>query len=480
MDANGYGGRMKAHVVVISYPATGHTNPMLQFCKNLGAKGLVVTFVSFKVNHHKILQAKNSLERLKLDIRFECIPDGLPEDRRVDSNLNPSVFKHMLNMTDDPGLETLIRRLNATATNPPVCCIVYNSFLPWVRRVANKLSIPHALFWTQSAAIFSIYRHFQHDEEWDSSRMPESVAIPGLPELKLADLPSAFRDTDGFLNNYLRQMENIESASWVLANTITELERHTIDSLRSRTSIPFRAIGPCIPSAFLSGRSADDAEVRTALQKATDCIKWLDSKPPLSVVYISFGTVTDISAEQIKELALGIQRSGHNFVWVVRPPPGHDRMEQLLPATFVEETKERGLLVEWCEQLKVLSHPSVAAFISHCGWNSTLDALCCGVPVLALGVWTDQPTNSKFVTDVWKTGMKVRRRKDGSVGADEIERCMRISVEGKEGREIRNNALKWREAARGAMEEGGTSDVNLEEFVREMVAKAKEAKMRVV
>ncbi|XP_057823103.2 UDP-glycosyltransferase 74D1 [Cryptomeria japonica] len=474
MDMNGGRKRnMKGHVVVISYPATGHTNPMLQFSKNLASRGVIVTFVNFNLNHRKVIQARESLQRLKLDIRFECIPDGLPEDdSTLDSNINPAVFKHMQDNMDGSGLERLIHRLHASGDTPPVCCIIYNSFLPWVRDVANKLNIPQALFWTQSAAVFSIYQHFQNGEGLDCGRMPQNVIIPGLPELKLTDLPSAFMETTGSINYYLRQLEVVKDASWVIANTVYELEPETINSLRS-TSLPFLPIGPSIPTSFLQDQNAEDTQVGANPWKAADCMEWLNKKPPLSVVYISFGSILVISDEQIQELAVGIQQSGQNFLWVIRAPPGHDHIAEVLPAGFMEETKERGLVVDWCAQLEVLSHPSVGVFMSHCGWNSTLDALSLGVPMLTLGVWTDQPTNSKFVTDVWKTGLRMRRRDDGIVGRDETERCIRMAMESEEGKQLRNNGLKWRELLKSSASEGGSSHSNLNAFAQEIISKAK-------
>jgi pathogen-inducible salicylic acid glucosyltransferase len=270
-------------------------------------------------------------------------------------------------------------------------------------------------------------------------------------------------------------MDGLSDVAWVLGNTFYELEPETIDYLTSRMGVPFRSIGPCIPSAFLDGRNPHDAQVGADPWKATDTVQeWLDKKPPSSVVYIAFGSITVISAQQIYELALGIQRSGLNFLWVIRPPPGHEDIGELFPADFVEETKGRGLVVNWCVQLEVLSHPSVATFMSHCGWNSTLEALRFGVPVPNLGVWTDQPTNSKFLADVWKTGVRMRKREDGTVGREEIERCMRMAVDktSQAGEELRKNALKWKELAKTAMSEGGSSDINLNESVKGVVAKA--------
>ena len=309
--------------------------------------------------------------------------------------------------------------------------------------------------------------------------MPESVSvsIPSLAEvkLKLGDLPSAFTETEERLQIYLHQLDGLSDVSWVLANTLYELEAETIDFLRSRYGVPFRSIGPSIPSAFLDGGNPQDARVGADPWKATDSVQaWLDRKPASSVVYISFGSVTVINPHQIYELALGIQSSRQNFLLVIRPPPGHDDITEFFPAGFMEETEGRGLVVPWCVQLEVLSHPSVAAFMSHCGWNSTLEALSLGIPVLTFGVWTDQTTNSKFMADVWKAGVRMIRGEDGTMGREEIERCMRLAVDktSEAGEEVRKNALKWKELAKTGMREGGSSDINLNEFVEQVVAKA--------
>lgn len=302
-----------------------------------------------------------------------------------------------------------------------------------------------------------------------------SVSIPSLPELKLGDLPSAFTDTEEALQIYLHQLDGLSDVSWVLANTFYELEAETIDLMTSRFGVPFSSIGPCIPSAFVDGRNPHDARVGADPWKATDKVQeWLDRKPPSSVVYISFGSITVINPQQIHELALGIESSQQNFLWVIRPPPGHDDITEFFPAGFAEKTQGRGLVVSWCVQLDVLSHPTVAAFMSHCGWNSTLEALSLGVPVLTLGVWTDQTTNSKFLADVWKAGVRMRKGEDGTVGRDEIERCMRMTVDktSKAGEEVRKNAVKWKQLAKSAMNEGGSSDTNLNKFVEDVVSKA--------
>jgi pathogen-inducible salicylic acid glucosyltransferase len=133
---------------------------------------------------------------------------------------------------------------------------------------------------------------------------------------------------------------------------------------------------------------------------------WLNTKEPASVVYVSFGSVVVLSKEQTQEIALGLKVSGHSFIWVIRPSSSKEEInsEENLPESFLTETSWQGLVVPWCPQLQVLSHASVGALMTHCGWNSTLESLSFGVPLLAVPQWSDQTTNSLYIAEKWKTG----------------------------------------------------------------------------
>lgn len=220
-------------------------------------------------------------------------------------------------------------------------------------------------------------------------------------------------------------------------------------------------IGPTVPSMFLDKRLEDDKDYGLSLFKpdADTCLTWLDSKQPGSVVYVSFGSLASLEGEQMIELARGLQMSGSHFLWVVRD------LEWKLPASFIEETSDKGLVVSWSPQLEVLAHKSVGCFMTHCGWNSTLEALSLGVPMVAMPQWTDQPTNAKFVADVWKVGIRVKVNEGGMVSREEISECIKEIMEGEKGTEIRKNSEKWRDLARNAVDEGGSSDKNIDEFI---------------
>jgi len=134
---------------------------------------------------------------------------------------------------------------------------------------------------------------------------------------------------------------------------------------------------------------------------------------------------------------------------------------------------EEAIILPWCNQLEVLESDEIGCFVTHCGLNSVIEAICLGVPMVAMPQWTDQPTNAKFVEDVWRVGVRARADEAGVVGREEVERCVREVVGGGgRGREVTESARMWMETAKAAMAEGGSSDRNIDEFVEELVSRA--------
>ncbi|CAI9108459.1 OLC1v1008048C1 [Oldenlandia corymbosa var. corymbosa] len=164
-----------------------------------------------------------------------------------------------------------------------------------------------------------------------------------------------------------------------------------------------KTVGPTIPLMYLD-KSSEDKDYGLTLFKpeTVACKEWLDTKSTGTVVYVSFGSMTCLSKEQMKEIAWGLANSQCFFLWVVRGPE-----EGKLPRNFVAEVGEKGLIVKWCPQLEVLAHEAVGCFLTHCGWNSTLEALTLGVPMVVMPQSSDQWTNAKLIADVWQSGMKL-------------------------------------------------------------------------
>ena len=224
----------------------------------------------------------------------------------------------------------------------------------------------------------------------------------------------------------------------------------------------FKTIGPAIPSIYLDKRLEDDKEYGLNLFKPSmdTCMKWLETKKIGSVVYISFGSMAALGEEQMVEITSGLKNSNCYFLWVVR-----ESECKKLPSNFLQEIVEKGLVVSWCPQLEVLAHKAIRCFMTHCGWNSTLEALSLGVPMIAMPQWMDQTTNAKYIMDVWKVGVRIKVDEKGIVTKEEIELCIREVIGGDRGKEMKRNLMKWMELAKEAVDKDGSSDKNIDEFV---------------
>jgi len=225
---------------------------------------------------------------------------------------------------------------------------------------------------------------------------------------------------------------------------------------------PAKLIGPMVPSAYLDGRIKEDKGYGANLWKplSEDCINWLNAKPSQSVVYISFGSMVSLTSEQIEELALGLKESEVNFLWVLR-----ESEQGKLPKGYKDFIKEKGIIVTWCNQLELLAHDAVGCFVTHCGWNSTLESLSIGVPVVCLPQWADQLPDAKFLEEIWEVGVRPKEDENGVVKRDEFILSLKVVMEGERSEVIRRNASEWKKLARVAVSEGGSSDKNIDEYV---------------
>ncbi|KAL7247090.1 hypothetical protein ACSBR2_002076 [Camellia fascicularis] len=216
---------------------------------------------------------------------------------------------------------------------------------------------------------------------------------------------------------------------------------------------------------YLDKRLQDDKEYGFSIfnPKIDACKKWLDQRSNGSVVYVSFGSLAQLGVDQMEEIAWSLKNSNYYFLWVVKATE-----QPKLPKNFMAETVLNGLVVSWCPQLDVLAHRAIGGFVTHSGWNSTLEALSLGVPMVAMPQWTDQTTNAKYVMDVWGMGVRAQCDERGMVRREEVEGCIREVMEGERWKEIRRNATKWGELEIEAVDEGGSSDKNIDEFVAKL------------
>ncbi|KAK2975460.1 hypothetical protein RJ640_003613 [Escallonia rubra] len=417
----------------------------------LQTPGLKVTLVA----------TTNSLQAPDNSIDIEYIPDGSDQtDQKKDAGLER--FKSVASRV----LPDLIEKLNGYGSCP-VKLVVYDSILPWALDIAHELGLCGASFFTQSCAVSAIYYHMSHGSLEIGSLEGENVVLPSMPLMGVKDLPSFISDMDAYpalLRLVLDRFSNFEKADWLLFNSFDKLECEVVNWMASQW--PTKTVGPTIPSMYLDKRLEDDKDYGLSLFKPgdEDYVTWLDTIENGSGGFVSCGSLPNLVEDHMEELACGLKQSNRYFLWVVRASE-----ESKLPTNFATEASEKGLVVNWCPQLKVLAHPAMGCFMTHCGWNSTLEALSLGVPMLAVPQWTDQPTNAKYVVDIWEAGVRVKVDEKGMIRREEIEMCIREVMEGERGNELKRNAVKWKEFAKEAVDEGGSSDKHIDEFISELV-----------
>ncbi|KAF8391901.1 hypothetical protein HHK36_022241 [Tetracentron sinense] len=455
---------VQPHFLVVTFPAQGHINPALQLAKRLVRTGAHVTFVTSISAHRRMSKSPT--------------PDGLTFTPFSDG------YDHDFNSTDDQqhfmsefrrlGSKNLTDILVSFANEGrPVTCLIYTLLLPWAVTVASNLQIPSVLFWIQPATVFDVYYYFfngygdfitknGNDPSW-------FIELPGLPLLTSRDLPSFFLPSNtnlSALSLFQELLENVvgEAKPTVLINSFDALE---VDAMKAVDKVNLIGIGPLIPSAFLDGKDPLDKSFGGDLFHGSgDYMEWLNSKPESSVIYVSFGSISVLSKRQMKEIEKGLLEIRRPFLLVIRKPQNGTEETD---SNDMEEVRREGMIVPWCSQVEVLSHLSVGCFVTHCGWNSTLESLVAGVPMVGFPQWSDQGTNAKLIEDVWKTGVRVRvNEEEGIVGSDEIKRCLETVMGEESGEGMRRNAKKWKDLGREAVMEGGSSDRNLREFVDEI------------
>lgn len=290
--------------------------------------------------------------------------------------------------------------------------------------------------------------------------------IPGMPNLKLKDMPSFIRTTDPndiMFNFMIEESEKCLKASAILINTFDTLDHEVLEAIKAMCPRIYTA-GPLLMLARAHLPDTDLSSLRSSLWKDdTYCLEWLDNKEPNSIVYVNYGCTTLMSDQHLREFAWGLANSKHPFLWIVRPDIVMGNLP-ILPEEFYEEVKDRGLLVSWCPQDQVLCHPSVGAFLTHCGWNSMMESLCGGVPVICWPFFAEQQTNCRYACTVWEIGMEVEH----DVKRQEIEAIVKEMMEGEKGKEIRKKAQEWKKEAEAATDVGGSSYNNFDKFIKKL------------
>ncbi|KAL0405258.1 UNVERIFIED_CONTAM: putative UDP-glucose flavonoid 3-O-glucosyltransferase 3 [Sesamum latifolium] len=354
--------------------------------------------------------------------------------------------------------------------------------------VAEELGFPSYVFFTSPASFLGAMLHCQtlHDEKNQDvaelrnaeSEVPvPSFAKPVPPEV----LSLVLVDKHMWLDRFLHYARDYRKAKGIIINTFIELEHHALNSF----SVLGSAYGSKqVPPIYPVGPILNQGPSLNSHEGASGILKWLDDQPSGSVVLVCFGSQGSLNEVQVRELATGLEKSGSRFLWSLRRqspndkrasfPSEYARYEDVLPEGFLDRTAKTGKVVGWVPQLAVLSHPAVGGFISHCGWNSVLESLWCGVPIATWPLHAEQQMNAFQL--VRELGLAVEitlsyheRSEDGAVvAAGEIERGIREVMES--GSEVRESVKEMREKSRMSVDEAGSSYLSLKKLIDNMMS----------
>ncbi|KAF3545149.1 hypothetical protein DY000_02010004 [Brassica cretica] len=419
----------KLHVMFFPFMAYGHMIPTLDMAKLLSSRGAKSTIITTPLNS-RILQKpidvfKNLNPNLDIDIEifdFPCVELGLPEgcenvdfftsNTNVDSNYMAFKFFMSTSFFKDQ-LEVLLKK-----TRPD--CLIADMFFPWATEAAEKSHVPRLVF--HGTGYFSLCAGYcikMHKPQNKVASSCEPFVIPELPgDIVITQEQIIDGDNESEMGKFMIDVRESElKSSGVVVNSFYELEPDHADFYKRFVAKRAWHIGPL--SVINRGFEEKAERGKKASIDEAECLKWLDSKEQDSVIYISFGSVACFKNKQLREIALGLEASGTNFIWVVRE--NTDDKEEWLQEGVEERLKERGMIIRgWAPQVLILEHQATGGFVTHCGWNSLLEGVAAGLPMVTWPIGAEQFYNEKLVTQVLRTGVSVGATKHVKAMEDDI------------------------------------------------------------
>ncbi|XP_052162810.1 anthocyanidin 3-O-glucosyltransferase 2-like [Oryza glaberrima] len=475
-----------ATVVLIPFCVSGHLTPMLEVGKRMlrsrccgddddgrPAMSLTVLLAQLPESHRapeidEIIrrEAAGASEDSGFDVRFHCLPaEELPDFRGGEDFISRFMQQHASHAREAiAGLESR------------VAAVVLDWFCTTLLDVTRDLGLPGYVYFTSAASMLALLLRLPAlDKEVavDFEEMGGAVDLPGLPPVPAALLPTPVMKKGCNYEWLVYHGSRFMEAAGIIVNTVAELEPAVLEAIADGRCVPGRRV----PAIYTVGPVLS---FKTPPEKPHECVRWLDAQPRASVVFLCFGSMGSFAPPQVLEIAAGLERSGHRFLWVLRgrPPAGSPYptdadADELLPEGFLERTKGRGMVwPTWAPQKDILAHAAVGGFVTHGGWNSTLESLWHGVPMAPWPLYAEQHLNAfELVRDMGvAVEMEVDRKRGNLVEAAELERAVRCLMDegSEEGRMAREKAAAAKAACRNAVDGGGSSIAALRKLTQEM------------
>ncbi|XP_010060195.2 anthocyanidin 5,3-O-glucosyltransferase [Eucalyptus grandis] len=471
------------HIVMYPSPGRGHLMSLVELAQSLLRRhpSLAITVLISSPPHllPSIIPYLSSVSSATPSIAFRHLPPSP----------SPSLSSAPTAFSDDPAMYFEYARLNnpnlyhdlsellsdSQPSQKPKALVV-DFFYSVAAEVAAALRLPTYYFLPAGANPLAAFLYLPTLHKLTTSSFKDldgNVDIPGVPPIPAKHMPSRMLDRSSRIyGHFLETSTRLAESAGLISNTFEALEPRALKAISEGLCVPdgrtppVYCIGPLV--------AADDHISKH------ECLIWLDSQPSQSVLFMSFGSMGVFSSKQLREIAHALEKSGVRFLWVVRYPPPHDEMwrnlaikpeddpgiDEILPSGFTERTKDRGLVLKsWAPQVAVLSHDSVGGFLSHCGWNSVMEAVFAGVPMIVWPLYAEQKLNRAYLAWDLKLVLAVAESEGGFVTTDELAERVSELMLSEKGREVRGRAAEMRNEARQALSEGGSSRVAMAKLV---------------
>ncbi|KAL3517270.1 hypothetical protein ACH5RR_024172 [Cinchona calisaya] len=454
--------KQRSHLVMLPSPGMGHFIPMLEFAKRLNLQHKLSTTLIIPHSGPSPSEQNTFLETLPKEINHILLLP--PKDDVFEADFTIEMLIASIIPRSLPSIRNAIKSLMESAN---LVALVVDLLGTSAFDVATEFNIPPYIFFPSSAIALSLFLYLPKLDTMVSCEyrdLSEPVQIPGCSNIPLRaeDNPFQERKSMGY-KWFLNNVKRYKMAEGIIINSFEGMEAGVIKALQQQVVLknpPIYPVGPLvqtqnsIPTTSLKVKGSSSAAA-----EAARILKWLDGQPPASILFVCFGSLGSLSHAQIHELALGLEMSEKGFLWVIRSSNNNnnnnnaetdDDRRPPLPEGFVERTKGRGLLVSnWAPQAQVLSHGSTGGFLTHCGWNSVLESVVNGMPMIAWPLFAEQRMNAAMLCEDLKIALKPPSNKgnDGLVGRDVIASSVKNLMEGEEGKQLRRRTKDLMDAA---------------------------------
>nr|BAE48240.1 UDP-glucose glucosyltransferase [Linaria vulgaris] len=445
---------------IVFYTPSDHSQPTIALAKFISKHhpSISMTIISTAA-------FPSSAAVLPKTISYHPLP-AVPMPPNLSSN--PVEFLFEIPRLHNTKLREALERISETSK---IKALVIDFFCNSAFEVSRSLNIPtffEASLGASGLCEFLYHPTFHKTVPGDIADFNDFLEIPGCPPLHSADVPKGlFRRKTIAYKHFLDTANNMRMSSGILLHAFDALEYRAKEALSNGLCNPD---GPTPPVYFVSPTVAETLAYRenTAALRH-ECLTWLDLQPDKSVIFLCFGRRGTFSMQQLHEIAVGLERSGRRFLWAIRSSGagnGEPDLSVVLPEGFLERTKDIGLVITtWAPQKEVLSHVAVCGFVTHCGWNSVLEAVSFGVPMIGWPLYAEQRMNRVFMVEEIKVALPLEEEADGLVRATELEKRVRELTESVRGKAVSRRVEEMRLSAEKAVSKGGTSLIALEKFM---------------